>query len=109
MRKNKTNRTLLTLGALAALVLNSHAAVVVDERFADGNRNGNNPPASLQWYASHTTGILTATTGSMTLQSVGSDGNAARAVGAHFPSVNMAVGDVLLLTFNFRCDGMLGD
>ena len=64
-------RTALILAATVGLVLPAHAVVILDDTWADGNRNNTSLPTNAAWYASSGS-ALTATTGSMTLTIGGS-------------------------------------
>ncbi len=99
------------LGGFACTVAWSAAAggaILVEERFADGERATCAPPASLAWHASHATGIVHVEPGALTLRTLGPDGLAARAIAAHFPRVQVENGQTLLLTFDFTCRGNVG-
>ncbi|MCM2274096.1 MAG: hypothetical protein NDI75_04785 [Candidatus Didemnitutus sp.] len=94
--------------ALAASTVSGGAATVFIERFTDGERATPALPASLAWHASHTTGIVSVAAGELTLSTLGTDGSAARSLGAHFPRVQLENGQALVLTFDFACRGDLG-
>ncbi len=97
------------LCGVVALAVSGRAATVFFERFADGERATQALPASLAWHTSHTTGIVGVAAGEFTLRTLGTDGSAARALGAHFPRVQLENGQALLLTFDFVCRGNLGN
>src|ERR1041384_8030214 len=58
-------RNLVGLLALAGLVFSNHAAVLLDDTWADGNRTNTSLPTDCAWFASSATS-LTAAPGAMT-------------------------------------------
>jgi hypothetical protein len=86
---------LLTCGSLAC---KADDEVVVNERFSKQTRDTQNPPHSLAWYASHE-GVASNRGRNLRLLNRTAD---ARQVTAHFPRLNLAVGD--LMTFEFEFD-----
>lgn len=102
-------RSLLIISSLAGLAVPSRAVVVLDDTWADGNRNNTSLPTNAAWYASSGS-ALTATTGSMTL-TIG--GSAVLAV-SYFTTnaaapVQLSVGDTLLTTITFTFNGVAAE
>ncbi|HVM59924.1 MAG TPA: immunoglobulin domain-containing protein [Verrucomicrobiae bacterium] len=99
-------RSLFVVAAILSFATPSRAVVILDDTWADGNRNNTSLPTNAAWYTS-TSGSLTATTGSMTL-SLGSGANLAVSyftTNASAP-VQLSVGDTLLTTITFVFNGL---
>src|ERR1017187_3781805 len=99
-------RSFLVISMLIGLAMPSHAVVILDDTWADGNRSNTSLPTNAAWYASSGS-ALTATTGSMTL-TIG--GSAVLAV-SYFTTnaatpVQLTVGDTLLTTITFVFNGV---
>jgi hypothetical protein len=90
--------TLLLVGPTLAAA----QTVWVNETFADGNRTGDTPPTSLEWYSTAGAATLTAGVGSMTLVTGGTSGRHAMAYFTSLgSSASLDVGDTLTFSFNF--------
>jgi pectate lyase len=93
-------RSFLVMVALVGYALPSHAVVILDDTWADGNRNNTSLPTNSAWYTS-SSGSLTATSGSMTL---GVPSSAILAL-TYFTTnatspVQLGIGDTLVTTLN---------
>ncbi len=93
-------RSFLVFATLIGLAAPSHADVILDDTWADGNRSNTSLPTNSAWYTS-SSGSLTATTGSMTL---GVPNGAILAL-TYFTTnpaapVQLGVGDSLVTTLN---------
>ena len=102
-------RSLFVLAAIVGLATPSHAVVILDDTWADGNRSNTSLPTNAAWYASSGS-ALTATTGSMTL-TIG--GSAVLAV-SYFTTnaaapVSLSVGDTLVTTITFDFNGVAAE
>jgi pectate lyase len=96
----------LLVSTLACSLISARATVVLDDTFADGNRNVQSLPTGSAWFASSGSS-LTATTGAMTL-TMGS--SAILGVTYFTPNatspVSLAVGDTLSVTILFNLNGV---
>src|SRR5208283_5836934 len=91
-------RSVFVMAAMVGLATPSHAVVILDDTWADGNRNNTSLPTNAAWYASNGSALTTATN-SMTL-TIGS--SAVLAV-SYFTTnaaspVQLTIGDTLLTT-----------
>ncbi len=97
------------MAAMVSLAIPSHAVVILDDTWADGNRNNTSLPTNAAWYASSGS-ALTATTGSMTLTL----GSSAILAVSYFTTnaaspVQLTVGDTLLTTITFTFNGVAAE
>ncbi len=103
--------SVLVIAAMVSHAIPSHAVVILDDTWADGNRNNTSLPTNAAWYAS-TGSALTATTGSMTL-TLGSSAILAVSYfttnAASSNAVQLAVGDTLLATITFTFNGVAAE
>jgi pectate lyase len=102
-------RSFLVIVAIIALGTPSQAVVILDDTWADGNRNNTSLPTNAAWYASNGS-ALTATTGSMTLTL----GSSAILAVSYFTTnaanpVQLAVGDTLLTTITLTFNGLAAE
>ena len=101
--------SVLVIAAMVSLAIPSHAVVILDDTWADGNRNNTSLPTNAAWYASSGS-ALTATTGSMTLTL----GSSAILAVSYFTTnaatpVQLTVGDTLLTTITFTFNGVAAE
>ncbi|MGD0057914.1 MAG: immunoglobulin domain-containing protein [Verrucomicrobiia bacterium] len=99
-------RSVFVMAAMVGLATPSHAVVILDDTWADGNRNNTSLPTNAAWYASNGSALTTATN-SMTL-TIGS--SAVLAV-SYFTTnaaspVQLTIGDTLLTTITFTFNGV---
>ncbi|MGD1020796.1 MAG: immunoglobulin domain-containing protein, partial [Verrucomicrobiia bacterium] len=99
-------RGFLVIATLVGLATPSHAVVILDDTWADGNRNNTSLPTNAAWYASSGS-ALTATTGSMTL----ANGSSAILAVSYFTTnpaapVQLGIGDTLVTTLNLSLTGV---
>jgi len=97
------------MAAMVGLAIPSHAVVILDDTWADGNRSNTSLPTNAAWYASSGS-ALTATTGSMTLTL----GSSAILVVSYFTTnaaspAQLTVGDTLLTTITFTFNGVAAE
>ena len=97
-------RLLLCALTLAAPLI-SAPAVWLDEKFSDGERGLQSPPASAEWFSSSASATLTTTPGALRQDGGG------RYVLAYFPPADapayLAPGETLVLTYQIALDGPL--
>ncbi len=101
--------SVLVIAAMVGLAISSHALVILDDTWADGNRNNTSLPTNAAWYASSGS-ALTATTGSMTLTL----GSSAILAVSYFTTnaaspVQLGVGDTLLTTITFTFNSVAAE
>ena len=98
--------SVLVVVTIVGFAIPGHAVVILDDTWADGNRNNTSLPTNAAWYASSGS-ALTATTGSMTL-TLGSSavlGVSYFATNSSSP-VQLSVGDTLFATITFVFNGL---
>ncbi|MGA2605718.1 MAG: immunoglobulin domain-containing protein, partial [Verrucomicrobiia bacterium] len=101
--------SVFVMAAMVGLAIPSHAVVILDDTWADGNRSNTSLPTNAAWYASSGS-ALTATTGSMTLTL----GSSAILVVSYFTTnaaspAQLTVGDTLLTTITFTFNGVAAE
>lgn len=102
------NSSITSSSAALSIVGATDDITLINETFADGDRNGQNPPTSLAWFQNRSASNpdLTATAGSMSINSDSSQTGARHAV-AHFTRSTLSVGDSLVLDFDFKPTGTM--
>ena len=101
-----SSQTILASVLTFATVAPIHATVLLDDTFADGTRNNQNPPTDAAWFASNG-GSLTAVPGAMTMAM----GSSAILGVSYFTAnaasqVSLGVGDTLVTTITFTFNGV---
>ncbi len=102
-------RNFFIIAVLVGIATPSHAVVILDDTWADGNRSNTSLPTNAAWYASSGS-ALTATTGSMTLTL----GSSAILAVSYFTTnaaspVQLTIGDTLLTTITFTFNGVAAE
>ncbi len=86
-----------SLSALSLTAATGPQTVIVNDTFTDNERVTQNPPGTLQWFASGGTSTLAASGGTLILTLTGG-----RHAAAYFPETTIAIGESIELAFDFK-------
>src|SRR5688572_30355083 len=95
----------LVIGALVALAATAHAAVIVNDSWADAGRDDGPDPLDSNWWTSSTRAGIEVSAGSLGMVT----GTSGRGIHTVFPTQTLGnIGDSLVATYTFRTPATVG-